>query len=86
MSLGLDDFLRRGRVSLLAVGAHLAEHGHGIEPDLDALQLQLVVDLGNGETLDVDGAAVGLERDLFTLAVLCGSDQYSIPRTFVVSS
>lgn len=67
--LSLDDFLRGSRVTLLALWAHLAEHCHGVKPHIDALDLQLVVDLGDGDTLNIDVTTVCLEDDLVTLAV-----------------
>ena len=51
-----------------AVGCDLAEHLDRVEPGLHALELDLVVDLGDGHTLDVNQAAVGFGGDLLALA------------------
>lgn len=51
-----------------AVGRDLAEHLERVEPGLHALQLDLVVDGGDGHALDVDHAAVGFGCDLLALA------------------
>lgn len=51
-----------------SIPGHLPEHGHGVEKDFDLLELQLVVDDGDGNALDIDGPAVGLDGDFLTLA------------------
>jgi len=67
----------RFRLVSLSVGLHnhilwlhLAEHGHRIKPRFYALELQLVVDLGDSHALNVDWTAVGLESDFLSLAAL----------------
>lgn len=50
------------------VGGYLTEHVERVKPGVDGLQADLVIDLGDGDTLDVDGAAVGFGGDLLTLA------------------
>lgn len=50
------------------IGGHLPEHGHGVEEDLDILQLQLVIHLSHHDALNINHAAVRLDRDLFPLA------------------
>lgn len=45
----------------------LAEHLHGVKPDINRLKLQGLVDLGNNDTLDGDDATVGLDTNLFAL-------------------
>ena len=50
------------------IGGHLPEHGHGVEEDLDILQLQLIIYLSHHDALNINHAAVRLDRDLFPLA------------------
>lgn len=51
-----------------AVLGDLVEEGHGVVPDVDGLDLQLVVDLGDERALNVNEAAVGLDAALLALA------------------
>lgn len=50
------------------IPSHLSKHGHGVKEDLDLLELQLVVHNGDRDAFDVDGSAVALDCDLFSLA------------------
>jgi len=66
-------FQRAGRLGLFvddAVGCNLSEHLLRVEPGLHVLELDLVVDVGDGDALDVDHAAVGFGGDLFALAAM----------------
>jgi len=59
----LNKFLSR-----FAARVHLSEHFGRIKPHVDLLQLQLVVHPSYGNTLDVDGAAMGWDQNLIPLA------------------
>lgn len=49
-------------------GSDLAEHLKGIEPRVDSLQAHCLVNGSNGDTLDVDGTAVGFGGDFLAFA------------------
>ena len=51
-----------------AAWGDLAEHLERIEPRVDSLQTDCLIDGGNGDTLDVDDAAVGFSGDLLSFA------------------
>lgn len=48
---------------------NLAEHLQRIEPHINALQLERIVDLGDHNTLNIDRSAVRSDLDLFSLAI-----------------
>lgn len=62
--LGLGNLL----LADVALRRHLPKHRHGIKEDFDLIELQLVVDNGDGNALDIDRASMRLDRDLFSLA------------------
>lgn len=51
-----------------AIRSDLTEHVKRIEPGVDRLQTNLIVDSGDGDTLDIDWAAVGFGSDLLSFA------------------
>lgn len=55
--------------SHIELGISAAGSLTGIKPDLNALELELVVDFGNGDSLNIDLTTVSLSRNLLSLAV-----------------
>lgn len=48
---------------------NLAEHLQRIEPHINALQLQRIINLSDHDTLDINGSAVRGDLDLFSLTI-----------------
>lgn len=65
----LTGFRDRNSLGNITVGRDLSEHLHRIEPGLHTLKTHLVVDLGDGDTLDINCTAVSLGYNLLSFAV-----------------
>lgn len=48
---------------------NLAEHLQRIEPHIDTLQLERIIDLGDHNTLNIDRSTVRRDLDFFSFAI-----------------